>query len=102
MLEIKGKVKSGLGLARQLGFPTVNLDIRSRDCGVYIVKEDDYGDGVAFVMPNLTEIHFLSKPETIKTHLQCKVINKIDPPDNGILDYFYKGIEAHFNQEVLP
>jgi len=79
-------------LASKLGFPTINLYIQSEDCGVFVVDHSEYGQGVAFVMPNLTEIHFMNPVEKSPEYLECKVLHKVDPPENGILDYFYKGL----------
>lgn len=90
---IKGQISSGLGLARQLDYPTVNLYQKSDDCGVFLVEDKEFGKGIAFVMPNLTEIHFLSKITQPIEQIECDVLNKIDPPENGILDYFYKGLK---------
>ena len=90
---IKAKRSDGLGLARKLDFPTINLYHKSEDCGVFIVDEQDYGLGAAFVMPNLTEIHFFEPVKAEKDDLQYRILYKIDPPENGILDYFYKGLE---------
>jgi len=89
---IKGQVSSGLGLARQLDYPTVNLYQESDDCGVFLVEDKEFGKGVAFVMPNLTEIHFFSKITQHVNQIECEVLNKINAPENGILDYFYKGL----------
>jgi hypothetical protein len=57
-----------------------------------------HGRGIAFVMPHLTEVHFLSSIGEPRT-LELTVISKIDPPENGILDYFYKGLESVKNSE---
>jgi hypothetical protein len=81
-------------LASKLGFPTINIYTQSEDCGVFAVDHPEYGQGVAFVMPNLTEIHFLKSVEKSPEYLECKVLHKVNPPENGILDYFYKGL-AH-------
>ena len=89
---IKGQVQSGLGLARQLGYPTVNLYQESDNCGVFVIDDKVHGPGIAFVMPRLTEIHFLSKITQPIEQIECTVLSKIDPPENGILDYFYKGL----------
>lgn len=94
-MVIEGKVIRCLGMASQLGFPTINIDIRSTDCGVYQVEHDEYGGGVAFVMPNLTELHFLREVDFTENHIACRVVTKIEPPENGILDYFYRGIKAY-------
>jgi FAD synthase len=90
---IKGKRSPGLGLATYLGFPTINLYIESEDTGVFIVEHEEYGEGVAFVMPSLTEIHFFNPVENPPDEIECKILNQIDPPENGILDYFCKGLE---------
>ena len=89
---IKAKRSDGLGLAGELGFPTINLYHASEDCGVFIVDEQDYGLGAAFIMPNLTEIHFFDEVKEQKDELTYEILYKIDPPENGILDYFYKGL----------
>jgi len=89
---IKGQPQSGLGMARHLGYPTVNLYQKSDNCGVFTVNDKTHGPGIAFVMPNLTEIHFLSEVTQPVEQIECEVLNKIEPPENGILDYFYRGL----------
>ena len=90
---IKGKRSNGLGLASELGFPTINLYVESEDCGVFIVDCSAHGLGVAFVMPNLTEIHFFEPVEDPADDIECEILYQIEAPENGILDYFYKGLE---------
>jgi len=90
---IEGSTSKGLGVASQLGFPTINLYQTSDDCGVYMVADDDLGIGVAFVMPELTEIHFLGSVDNPPDYISCRVLQKIPPHPNGILDYFYRGLE---------
>ena len=92
---ITAKRSDGLGIARQLGFPTINLYHPSDNCGVYLVCEKEYGLGAAFVMPNLTEIHFFNPVESPKDELEYELLSKLEAPENGILDYFYKGLEYH-------
>lgn len=94
------KVESGNGFARQLGYPTVNVYRESEDCGVFFVEDSVLGPGIAFVMPKLTEVHFLSPVHEPRT-LDLTVISKIDPPENGILDYFYKGLEYAKNSQSV-
>ena len=89
---IKARRSDGLGVARQLGYPTINLYHPSEDCGVYLVREKEYGLGAAFVMPNLTEIHFFNRVESPKDELEYEILSKLEAPENGILDYFYKGL----------
>jgi FAD synthase len=89
---MKFRVEKGNGIAKQLGFPTMNVFVESEDCGVFIVDEVDYGLGVSFVMPNLTEIHFFDDVSDQKEEIDYEVLYKIDPPEGGILDYFYKGL----------
>jgi FAD synthase len=89
---IKGQVQSGLGLARQLGYPTVNLYQESYNCGVFVIDDKNHGPGIAFVMPRLTEIHFLSSVHGPILEIEAEIVDWIDPPENGILDYFYKGL----------
>jgi len=90
---IKGQVQSGLGLARQLGYPTVNLYQKSDNCGVFVIDDKNHGPGIAFVMPSLTEIHFLTPVHGPIDEIEAEIVDWIDPPENGILDYFYKGLE---------
>lgn len=92
MSIIEGDRSKGLGVASNLGFPTINLYRKSDDCGVFTVKHDDYGFGVAFVMPELTEIHFFNPVKCPSTYIVCHVLQKIPPYSNGILEYFYKGL----------
>jgi len=94
---VKAKRSKGLGLARKLGFPTVNLYHKSSECGVFMINERDHGKGVAFVMPNLTEIHFLDVVTEDKDVLEYEILEKVDGPENGILDYFYQGLEHDKN-----
>ena len=89
---IKGRVSSGLGLARQLGYPTVNLYQESDNCGVFVIDDKVQGPGIAFVMPKLTEIHFLTPITEPIEEIAAEIVDKIEPPENGILDYFYKGL----------
>ena len=92
MLKIEGKPESGNGFARQLGYPTVNLYQKSDNCGVFVIDDKIQGPGIAFIMPRLTEIHFLMPLLGPVTHIEAEIVDKIDPPENGILDYFYKGL----------
>lgn len=94
---VKAKRSDGLGLARKLGFPTVNLYHKSVDCGVFLIDEVDHGEGIAFVMPNLTEIHFFSPVTEDKDDLEYEILSKVDAPRNGILEYFYKGLNCATN-----
>ena len=89
---IRGQAQNGLGMARQLGYPTVNLYQKSDNCGVFTVNDKTHGPGIAFVMPNLIEIHFLSEITHPVEHIECDVLHKIDPPENGVLDYSYRGL----------
>ena len=89
---IRGQAQNGLGMASKLGYPTVNLYQKSDNCGVFTVNDKAHGPGIAFVMPNLTEIHFLSEVTQPVEQIECEVLNKIEPPENGILDYFYRGL----------
>lgn len=92
-MKIEGQPGPGNGFARQLGYPTVNLYQESDACGVFVIDDENHGTGIAFVMPRLTEIHFLSPVHEPVTYIEAKVVGKIEPPDHGILDYFYKGLE---------
>lgn len=96
---IKGQVQSGLGLARQLGYPTVNLYQESDNCGVFAINDKTHGPGIAFVMPSLTEIHFLAPVQGPIDEIEAEIVDWIDPPEHGILDYFYKGLESVKNSE---
>ena len=94
---IKGKTSKGMGMARQLGFPTANLNrtAKTNKCGVYTVEDKNYGKGLAFVMPSLTEIHFFNPIDEPIEEVDCKIIAKVKAPNRpykGILDYFYLGI----------
>jgi len=93
---IKGQVSSGLGLARELGYPTANLyqESDSGSCGVFAINDKTHGPGIAFIMPKLTEIHFLTPVQGPIDEIEAEIVDWIDPPKNGILDYFYKGLEC--------
>jgi FAD synthase len=99
MLKIEGKPESGNGFARQLGYPTVNLYQKSDNCGVFVIDDKVQGPGIAFVMPSLTEIHFLMPLLGPVDEIEAEIVDRIDPPENGILDYFYKGLESVKNSE---
>jgi hypothetical protein len=43
-------------------------------------------------MPKLTEIHFLTPITEPIEEIAAEIVDKIEPPENGILDYFYKGL----------
>lgn len=94
MLKIEGSPESGNGFARQLGYPTVNLYQESDNCGVFVIDDKNHGPGIAFVMPRLTEIHFLTPVQGPIDEIEAEIVDWIDPPENGILDYFYKGLEC--------
>lgn len=96
---IKGRVSRGLGLARQLGYPTVNLYQESDNCGVFVIDDKVQGPGIAFVMPSLTEIHFLMPLLGSVEEVEAEIVDRIEAPEGGILDYFYKGLESVKNSE---
>lgn len=95
MIVIEGQTSSGRQLARKLDYPTINVaNINNYETGAFVIDNDRYGKGIAFVMPDLIEIHFLQEPDYKEDYIRCGVIEKILPSPGGILYYFYKGLEA--------
>ncbi|MCH1473528.1 MAG: riboflavin kinase [Bacteroidia bacterium] len=93
---LHGNVRKGIQLSRKLGFPTINVDndMWGKDeYGAYIVNHIQYGDGIAFVMPSLAEIHFFNNIFFNDNTINVKIIRKINPPSTGVLHHFYKGLE---------
>ena len=97
---IKAERSNGQGLAKQIGFPTINIWRTSSNCGVYIVNEKDYGLGVAFIMPKSTEIHFFKDVDSFKKELEYTIKSEVECFPDSILDFFYKGLqyENFFNK----
>ena len=97
---IKAERSDGEGIGRRIGFPTINISRTSSNCGVYIVNEKDYGLGVAFIMPKLTEIHFFKDVNSFKKELEYTIKSEEEFGPDGILDFFYKGLkyEKFFNK----
>ena len=96
---IKGKTNKGYGMAKHYGFPTANLNrtARTNKCGVFTVEDKNYGKGVAFIMPTLTEIHFFNHIDEPIEEVDCQIIAKVKAPNRpykGILDYFYLGLST--------
>lgn len=94
--KISGSVTKGIGLASKLGYPTINIKNELNiNNGVYAVKHSVYGNGVAFVFGDKSEIHFLDTIDFKEIELSCDIIQKISPPNRGggILDIFYKGLD---------
>tara|TARA_B100001063_G_scaffold247146_1_gene290589 strand:- start:7765 stop:8079 length:315 start_codon:yes stop_codon:yes gene_type:complete len=96
-MMVKRKTDKGYGMARQLGFPTANLNVSTPTsmCGIYWIEDKNYGKGLAFVMPTLTEIHFLNQIDEEIKEVDYQITSKIEAPNRpykGILDYFYLGL----------
>ena len=93
---MRGKVFKGIGLASKIGFPTINItneaDVPS---GLYLVNSPLYGDGIAFVLPHICEIHFMKDLIFKESYLECSIVQKVQPPNtDGVVDVFYNGIKA--------
>ena len=72
MIVIEEKTHSGMQLTPD--YPTIKM---------------------AFVMPDLIEIHFFQEVDYKDNYISCNVIEKIPSPPNGILYCFYKGLEVY-------
>ena len=89
-MEIKGEVVVGLGLARQLGFPTINVtnDLQIEP-NLYLVHHAKHGRGSALVTQRFCEIHFLDTPENVESHMHCEILDSVfneeSPPFEGAL-----------------
>tara|TARA_R110001592_G_scaffold278751_2_gene546066 strand:- start:176 stop:490 length:315 start_codon:yes stop_codon:yes gene_type:complete len=98
MMIIEGEVIEGMGLARQLGFPTINVtnDLKIEP-NLYLVNHKKHGKGSAIVMKNYCEIHFLDTPENVESHMQCEILDSIFneetlPSEGRVLRVLYDGI----------
>jgi FAD synthase len=93
---MRGKVFKGIGLASKIGFPTINIiNELNIESGLYLVNSSQYGNGVAFALPHICEIHFMKDLEFKDDYLECSIIQKVQPPNtNGVVDVFYNGIKA--------
>ena len=77
-------------------YPTINMvNANDYETGVFIINNNQYGKGMAFVMPDLIEIHFFQEVDYKDNYISCNVIEKIPSPPNGILYCFYKGLEVY-------
>lgn len=95
MTVIEGKTHSGIQLSRSVDYPTINaVNCNNYEPGAFIIDNEHYGKGIAFVMPDLIEIHFFQETDYRDDYIRCNVVKKILPPPNGILYYFYKGLET--------
>lgn len=93
---LHGNVRKGIQLSRQLGFPTINVDNDrwgKDEYGVYVINHIQYGNGIAFVMPSLIEIHFFENVLFDDDTIDVKVVRKVNAPSTGILHHFYKGLD---------
>ena len=58
--EIGGRYRKGAGIARKMGWPTVNITNCNRvKPGFYKVSHPTYGDGFALVYTRVCEVHFI-------------------------------------------
>jgi len=90
---LKGTVRKGIQLSRALDFPTINVNNNFyTNYGAYIINHVSFGDGVAFVMPSLIEIHFFKDIDFNDKEINVSVVHKIKPPPTGMLHHFYKGL----------
>lgn len=97
MFEIlEGEIRKGIQLSRALRFPTINVTNNFyTDYGAYIINHDLLGDGIAFVMPSLIEIHFFTDIIQFNDEkIKVKIIRKIQQPSTGILHHFYEGLKG--------
>ena len=95
---LEGMVVKGLGIARQIGFPTVNI---TNDNGIkpnlYSVHHEEHGYGSAFVMNGSAEVHFLNEPGDIEETLSCKILKGLfkedkEPQTGTLLHVLYDGL----------
>lgn len=100
--NLYGKVFKGEGFGSRIDFPTVNIFNESKTRPhIYIIEEKDYGEGCAFVTPDVSEIHFFSKIQCEKKFLNCKIISEVNRPRKSeyrnyisVLDIFMKGLDG--------
>ena len=96
-----GDVFKGEGFASKIGYPTINiLNASNTKPYLYIIKEKDYGDGCAFVTPDVAEIHFFKEVNCEKQFLSCNIISEITRPSKsqyanyiGVFDIFIMGLD---------
>lgn len=100
MKKITTKVVKGGGMASKLGFPTVNFVNESEiDPGIYLVNEEKYGSGVAFISRNLGEMHFFKEifcdKDTITYSLKEKIVYTEDRMGSSIGHIYYLGLKKY-------
>jgi FAD synthase len=98
LMILEGTVVKGMGIARQIGFPTVNI---TNDNGIepnlYAIHHEEHGYGSAFVMNDYAEVHFLNEPGDIEEILSCEILKglfKEDTvlPTGTLIHVLYDGI----------
>lgn len=95
-MNLNGRRVSGIGLARQMGYPTVNI-INSNQVvpGIYLA-DSDYGRVTIFVLHNnRSECHFWEWNPIIDEQKNLQFYNLVKPkgPKNGIIEIFDKGLK---------
>ena len=95
---LEGTVIKGLGIARQVGFPTINItNDRVIEPNLYEVHHKEHGYGSAFVMNNSAEVHFLDEPSNVETILSCRILRGFfkenqEPETGTLLHVLYDGV----------
>jgi len=98
--SLYGNVFKGEGFASRIDFPTVNIFNESKTSpNIYIVEEKDFGEGCAFVTPDVAEIHFFKKINCKKKSIKCKIVSTVERPKKSlyknhisVIDIFLKGL----------
>ena len=93
----EGEIVKGEGLAKKMGYPTININLkRKMSCGVYTC-ETKYKNGILFVDKyNLGELHLLNFDQNINNdkYIYLSNINGINSNHGrGIIGTFCKGCE---------
>lgn len=89
-----GSRRKGIGLAKKLGYPTINIKLnKPMNCGVY-TGDSDYGKVTVFVTANdNAECHYLNYTKELDNMKDIYIWNvtKLPSEKNSIIDIYNKG-----------